>query len=117
MSAEQPDPTPARPCSRCQAEPAEPGQRWGRSCRNAHKRTQRKINPMTDEERKRANCRSATRVYVRRGVLVKRPCEVCGDEKSQAHHPDYSQPKLVQWLCRPHHLDLHKNEQLEVPNG
>jgi hypothetical protein len=35
------DPTPARPCSRCQAEPAEPGQRWGRNCRNESSRKSR----------------------------------------------------------------------------
>jgi hypothetical protein len=35
------DPTPARPCSRCQAEPAEPGQRWGRNCRNESSRRSR----------------------------------------------------------------------------
>lgn len=39
----------------------------------------------------------------RRGEIVKTPCEVCGDPKSEAHHPDYSRPLYVIWLCKPHH--------------
>lgn len=41
------------------------------------------------------------------GVIVRLPCEVCGDEKSEAHHPDYDRPYDVQWLCRRHHKRLH----------
>jgi hypothetical protein len=47
------DPTPARPCSRCQAEPAEPGQRWGRNCRNASKRNRRAWAKLELEWRRR----------------------------------------------------------------
>jgi len=41
------------------------------------------------------------------GALLRRPCEVCGAEKVDAHHDDYSKPLDVRWLCRPHHLELH----------
>ena len=27
------------------------------------------------------------------------------------HHPDYSAPLHVYWLCRPHHLDWHTCEK------
>lgn len=37
------------------------------------------------------------------GVLVQQACEVCGREKSEAHHDDYSKPLDVKWLCRFHH--------------
>jgi len=37
------------------------------------------------------------------GVLVRKPCEVCGAIPSHAHHPDHSRPLLVQWLCHLHH--------------
>ncbi len=36
---------------------------------------------------------------VRTGKVVKKPCELCGDPKVQAHHTDYSKPLNVQWLC------------------
>lgn len=39
--------------------------------------------------------------------MFKKPCEVCGDIKSQAHHPDYTEPLKVRWLCQKHHLKLH----------
>lgn len=45
---------------------------------------------------------------VRRGKLVKLPCQVCGDPKSEGHHEDYSKPLDVVWLCRIHHKELHR---------
>lgn len=48
---------------------------------------------------------------VRDGRLIKQLCHVCGDETVQAHHPDYSQPLLVVWVCDTHHKDIHKQEQ------
>ena len=44
---------------------------------------------------------------IKRGVLVRRSCEVCGDPKSQAHHSDYDKPLDVRWLCFKHHRQVH----------
>jgi hypothetical protein len=44
---------------------------------------------------------------IMKGIIVKEACSVCGDIKSQAHHPDYSKPLEVIWLCQQHHKDLH----------
>jgi hypothetical protein len=53
------------------------------------------------------NCRCYLNAYVRRGVIQKGPCEVCGTDKEiQAHHDDYSKPLKVRWLCRYHRLQL-----------
>jgi hypothetical protein len=41
------------------------------------------------------------------GSLTRQPCEVCGKEKTDAHHDDYSKPLEVRWLCRPHHKQHH----------
>lgn len=41
--------------------------------------------------------------YVRVGKLVKSVCSVCGDKKVEAHHPDYSKPLEIEWLCHFHH--------------
>jgi hypothetical protein len=46
---------------------------------------------------------SATRSAIRRGLLTRKPCEVCGAEAADAHHPDHARPLLVRWLCRKHH--------------
>lgn len=40
--------------------------------------------------------------------IIKQPCEVCGDIKSQGHHDDYTKPLEVRWLCQKHHKELHR---------
>lgn len=45
---------------------------------------------------------------LRRGILVKQPCEVCGVDRVDAHHDDYRKPLSVRWLCRRHHIALHR---------
>lgn len=45
---------------------------------------------------------------VRRGSLVRQPCEVCGTARTDAHHPHgYDRPLDVAWLCRVHHFAEH----------
>jgi len=44
---------------------------------------------------------------IRRGELVRKPCEVCGEIKVDGHHEDYSKPLDVRWLCRVHHIEAH----------
>lgn len=51
--------------------------------------------------------RKLTRAAIARGEIVRQPCERCGSPKSSPHHPDYSQPLLVRWLCRKHHREAH----------
>lgn len=45
---------------------------------------------------------------VKSGEINKMPCQVCGNKKSLGHHPDYSKPKEVIWLCHQHHWDAHR---------
>lgn len=59
---------------------------------------------------KKVKCRQETQNAIRNGLLVKQPCEVCGEVKVDAHHPDYDQPLLVKWLCPTHHARLHSDE-------
>jgi hypothetical protein len=44
---------------------------------------------------------------LRKGSLIKQPCEVCGTAEAEAHHKDYSRPLEITWLCKPHHLLEH----------
>ena len=53
----------------------------------------------------------ATNNALRNNKLEKKPCEVCGDPKSQAHHQDYSKPLDVIWLCHQHHVQWHYEER------
>jgi hypothetical protein len=40
---------------------------------------------------------------LRRGIVKRKPCVVCGAEKVDGHHPDYDRPAHVVWMCRRHH--------------
>lgn len=55
---------------------------------------------------------------IRDGRLVRQPCEVCGESRSEAHHDDYSKPLDVRWLCREHHLAVHGKQLIKPqPQG
>jgi hypothetical protein len=43
---------------------------------------------------------------IRAGKIKPLPCFICG-EKAEAHHPDYSRPLDVVWLCPAHHKQAH----------
>src|SRR5271154_4318227 len=58
--------------------------------------------------RHRLNAHLAVHNAINRGELLRLPCEICGKEKVDAHHDDYSKPLSVRWLCRKHHLELHR---------
>lgn len=50
----------------------------------------------------------AVRHAIKRGDLIRGPCEDCGTTRGvEAHHPDYSQPLSVVWLCRRDHKRRH----------
>lgn len=59
--------------------------------------------------RVRHEARWKVRRAIASGAIVRQPCEVCGNEQSQAHHDDYSKPLDVRWLCAAHHREHHAN--------
>jgi len=70
------------------------------------------------ELRTMANSRVAR--AIRSGRLLRKPCEKCGvsglnkggQNKIQAHHNDYRNPLSVNWFCRKHHYEWHKNNNV-----
>lgn len=74
--------------------------------KDAHRRAHKKQKEMYPNK---AKTRYAVSNAVRDGRLFKSPCEVCGKLKVEAHHPDYSKPLDVMWLCTKHHKEWHKN--------
>lgn len=61
----------------------------------------------TETEKIKNKARKSVYNAIRRGALVRQPCEVCGSEKVEAHHTDYSEPRKIRWLCRLHHKAVH----------
>lgn len=66
-----------------------------------YQRTRRKRSP--GKNKARAKVLQA----IKRGDLVRLPCEVCGLDASEAHHVDYRKPLEVSWLCFVHHREEH----------
>ena len=56
----------------------------------------------------RAKVRDAVKYALKTGKLTRLPCFVCGELESHGHHPDYSRPLDVVWLCKPHHDEVHR---------
>lgn len=55
---------------------------------------------------------------IRAGRLKREACFFCGSARAQAHHPDYSKPLDVVWLCSAcHHLQhAYENKVREIAN-
>ena len=61
---------------------------------------------------KEKSMRKAARNYlnrlIRKGLVTRLNCEICGSNKNiEAHHDDYARPLEVKWLCRVHHDEHH----------
>ena len=57
---------------------------------------------------------------IRAGKIKKDICIICGNSKVHGHHPDYTKPLEVIWLCPLHHKQLHtksrsKTKQVTKP--
>ena len=54
---------------------------------------------------------------LKKGLLERKPCEVCGEPDSEGHHDDYQQPLRVRWLCRQHHRATHARQRKAKKGG
>ena len=69
-----------------------------------HKKARLTVN--TAEWRKENPEKHAAHIAARRIPLTK-VCEKCGGEAKHRHHPDYSRPTFVMFLCVPCHSAEH----------
>lgn len=65
------------------------------------------------EDARRVRAHSAVARAIRKGSLIRCPCERCENPKSVAHHEDYDKPLEVMWLCDPCHKQRHKELKQE----
>ncbi len=56
----------------------------------------------------KAKARDLLNKAVKSDKIQKKPCVVCGNNISEAHHEDYNKPFKVIWYCRKHHKQIHK---------
>lgn len=62
---------------------------------------------MTFSDSQKIAARQMLATAVRRGDVVRLPCQKCGKKRSEAHHHDYSKPFDVKWFCHKHHIEEH----------
>lgn len=99
-------------CSSCKKPKGSARKRYCTECHNAYMREWRKTHPLSEVQRLKSIVRSKTKMRIRRGSLIKQPCEVCKTEENiQAHHHDYTKPYDVTWLCAEHHREHHALER------
>jgi ribosomal protein L18E len=97
-------------CSRCEGPRDRVKQRYCRLCHAAYMReTRPAYKNMSEQAKKKSRARAYANVYKIRGVLPRGSCFICGAEQAEMHHEDYDKPIDVVWLCRPCHLDHHKD--------
>lgn len=62
------------------------------------------------EKSTEARASDRARYALKKGIIQKKPCVVCGSEKAEMHHRDYTKPIDVTWLCRSCHMLEHYNQ-------
>mgnify|MGYP001576705713 CR=1 FL=1 len=84
-----------------------------RAYQKEYNRKWRSVNGYSNEEKWKKNnpiklaAQKILRYAVKIGKIKKLPCKVCGKKRSVGHHPDYSKPLKVIWLCHIHHREYH----------
>lgn len=76
--------------------------------RNNREKRYESTKKYKEKNRIKIQCHGIVAYAIRCGNLVRKPCEVCGSEKSVGHHDDYAKPLDVRWLCDYHHNQWHK---------
>jgi hypothetical protein len=104
---------------------------WCKDCTNNYRRQKRKVDAISFRAKQRIYYRKRRDMFLqnasewqqknpekvkaknranyalRTGEIEKLPCQICGNLKSEMHHPDYTQPYMVIFLCHRHHAMLH----------
>lgn len=82
-----------------------------RKCGCAEMESQKRLEMKNDQKYNdfffKEEVRRITAKAIKKGIITRQPCQVCGIEKVDAHHEDYTKPLDVLWLCRLHHMQHH----------
>jgi hypothetical protein len=110
-------------CSGCKQNPKLPYHRYCQECKNASTAAwMRKEGGSWKRlirlgQRNKGLATAAVKKAISCGKLIRLPCEVCGDAKSQGHHHRGYERQFwldVKWLCAKHHTAAHKIMQNSV---
>lgn len=82
-----------------------------KNTKNGKESIRRGRKKWNDLNRDKKSAHSKVSQAINNGSLKKEPCSLCGKEETEAHHPDYSKPLCVMWLCQKCHALVHKIER------
>ncbi len=84
--------------------------------RTEHRRRQRQVAQARHKKKHpdRAKARQKTSNAIRDGRLIRGSCRVCRAMPAQAHHPDYSRPLEVDWLCFRCHREIAHSQTIRT---
>ncbi len=71
-------------------------------------RAKKSVNKSLKKYPEKENARKIFQSAKSKGLIIPKPCEICGEIKSDGHHPDYKKPLKIKWLCRKHHKEQHR---------
>lgn len=92
-------------CAKCGERDRNKSDSYCRLCRAEIQREWMKGRTLSPTARYKDNARSYAREYVKRGKIIKKPCEFEGCEESNVLMliEDYSKPLEIRWFCPTHH--------------
>jgi hypothetical protein len=71
----------------------------------------RRTREYFQRHRDRSYARNKAAIAIKRGYIVRTPCEVCGSLDVESHHYNgYNRPLDVKFYCKKHHMELHRGE-------
>lgn len=87
---------------------------------NSDTSTPKKLSPQARWQQRnplKRWCHLATRSALKRGIIERQVCEVCGDPKTDAHHERHTEPLHIRWACRLHHKQLERELKAKTGHG
>ena len=61
------------------------------------------------------NAKARVRTALKSGRIMRKPCLFCAEKKVDGHHLLYDFPLVVIWLCKKHHMEVHKEKSYAKP--
>lgn len=95
-------------CTLCGKHPRRKYSKYCDDCRQVIRRRYNKTYDSNPRERFRKRVMGKVHAAIKKGILTRSPCIICGEPQTHAHHADYRKPLEVTWLCAKHHTQLHQ---------
>lgn len=88
------------------------GEYWCESCDGKYRGGLETLDNTGRPSNQKRIARMLANAGKKMGKLVPMPCEMCNEKKVEMHHPDYSRPLDIVWLCASCHRHIHKKAYL-----